>query len=97
MRAFFADFMHLGRRPDLGLEGYTLPLGAEQDNPTLATLHAGEEIIATDEGELWAQGEAIPVERRGLRWWYAHKIATWHLLEEESLPAGTIRIAASAI
>lgn len=97
MRAFFADFMHLGRRPDLGLQGYTLPLGTEQDNPTLATLRAGEEVIATDEGELWAQGEAVSVELLGLRWWYVHKITTWHLLAEESLPEGTTGIAASAV
>lgn len=96
MRAFFADFMHLGPRPDLGLDGYTLPIGAEQDRPELATLYPGEQVIATDEGELWAQGEAISVEREGYRWWYVHKVATWHLLSEEPLPPGTTIVATPA-
>ena len=95
MRAFFADFMGLGSRPDLGLEGYTVPIGAEQDRPALATLRSGEPVIATDESELWAQGEAIAIERSGLRWWYVQKIATWHDLAEEPLPAGTTMVPAA--
>ena len=54
MRAFFTDFMSMGQRPDLNLEGYTLPLGAEPDRPALAALRPGEPIIATDEVEFWA-------------------------------------------
>lgn len=97
MRAFFNDFVKYGPRPDLGLEGDTLALGAERDHPELATLRPGEEIIVTDKvdlegegGELWAEGEAAVVERRGERWWYAQRVPTWHSLEEEPLPAGTV-------
>ena len=92
MRAVFVDFMKLGKPPDLRLQGYTLPIGAERDRPALATLHRGEQVVATDGGEFWVEGEAIAVEQGDLRWWYVHKIATWHDFSEEPLPAGTTRV-----
>lgn len=94
MRAFFADFMKIGPRPERGLTGDSLVLGTESSNPELKMLQRDDDVIATDESELWAQGKAVPVDHDGERWWYVHRIERVYDILKTPLPAGTTGVTA---
>lgn len=69
MHQVFADFADISIRPELGL-GTSIPLGREDVNPELASLHDGEAVLLVEWGELQAVGTAKLIERDGYRYWY---------------------------
>lgn len=74
MREVRADYNDLSRRPALGLDGDTLPLGTEDVFPDLATLHDGEALLVIEPGEVVGEGEAIHLDAQGKRYWYAQRL-----------------------
>lgn len=80
MREVRADYNALSRRPALGLDGDTLPLGTEDIFPDLATLHDGESLLVIEPGEVVGAGEAIHRDANGKRYWYSQRLHNIHAL-----------------
>jgi len=74
MREVRADYNDLSRRPALGLDGDTLPLGTEDVFPDLAALRDGEALLVIEPGEVVGEGEAIHRDAHGKRYWYAQRL-----------------------
>ncbi len=78
MREVRADSNDLSRRPALGLDGDTLPLGTEDVFPDLATVRDGETLLVIEPGEVVGEGEAIHRDANGKRYWYAQRLHNIH-------------------